>query len=373
MSSTTALPTTAPLLTAGGTDGDDDLDRAAGRRHTRLWVGGLAALLVVSLPVAVGLGPVSISAGTVAKVMAHHLAGWPARVTWSSAQDTIIEQVRMPRVLLGIAVGAGLAVTGAALQAMVRNVLADPYLLGVMAGASTGAAATILFGIGTVLGASSLTGSAFAGAVGAMALVFAISRVGGKATSVRLLLAGVAVGYIFSALTSFMIFVSDSDQGARDVLFWLLGSLSLAVWQSAIIAGIAVVACIAVLLAWGRRLDALAIGDETARTLGVSPSRVRGQLLLVVALCVGAVVAVSGGIGFVGLIVPHVARRCVGGVHRRLIPVAALMGAIFLIWADVVARVALAPAEVPLGIVTAILGTPMLLFLVRRFYSASSA
>jgi iron complex transport system permease protein len=282
----------------------------------------------------------------------------------------IIMQVRLPRVLLGLVVGAGLAITGTALQAMVRNVLADPYLLGVVSGASTGAAATILYGVGGALGASSLTGSAFLGAAGAMLLVFTLSRIGGKVTSIRLLLAGAAVGYVFAAITSLMIFVSDSEQGARDVLFWLLGSLSLAVGQSVLIAGLAVGAGIVVLTMWGRWLDALAIGDETARTLGVSPTRVRAQLLLVVSLCVGAVVAVSGGIGFVGLIVPHVARRCVGGVHRRVIPVAALLGAIFLIWADVLARLILQPAEVPLGIITAILGTPMLLLLVRRFYAA---
>lgn len=240
------------------------------------------------------------------------------------------------------------------------------------AGASTGAAGTILFGFGTVFGASSLTGSAFAGAVAAMALVFAVARIGGKVTSVRLLLAGVAVGYIFSAATSFMIFAADQDEGAKAVVFWILGSLTLAQWSSSLIAGVAVIAGVLVLTLWGRRLDALAIGDDTARTLGVSPTRARAQLMVVVALCVGATVAVSGGIGFIGLIVPHVARRCVGGVHRRVIPVAALLGAIFLVWADVLARLALAPAEVPLGIVTAALGTPFLLILVRRFYAVPS-
>lgn len=139
-------------------------------------------------------------------------------MSWSQAQDAIVEQVRMPRVLLGAVVGAGLAVPGTALQAMVRNVLADPYLLGVTAGASTGAAATILFGVGTALGASSLTGSAFIGALASMAVVFALARIGGRITSIRLLMAGVAVGYILSAATSFMIFTSDSEQGARDVL-----------------------------------------------------------------------------------------------------------------------------------------------------------
>lgn len=255
---------------------------------------------------------------------------------------------------------------------MVRNVLADPYLLGVTAGASTGAAATILFGVGTVLGASSLTGSAFIGALASVAVVFTLARIGGQVTSIRLLLAGVAVGYVLSAITSFMIFTSDSEQGARDVLFWLLGSLTLAIWSSVLITGLVVVATAVVLIFWTRRLDALAIGDETARALGVSPSRTRTQLLVVVSLCVGAVVAVSGGIGFVGLVVPHIARLCVGGTHRRVLPAAALIGAIFLVWADAFARTAFAPAELPLGIVTAIVGAPMLLILVRRFHASAA-
>lgn len=348
----------------------DELDWERTRSRTRLWIGGLVVLLLVTVPVATGVGPVDIGPSTVARIVGHHLVGWPAVVNWTAAQDAIIEQVRLPRVLLGAVVGAGLAVTGAALQAMVRNVLADPYLLGVTAGASTGAAATILFGVGTTLGASSLTGSAFLGALASMAAVFALARIGGRVTSIRLLLAGVAVGYVLSAATSFMIFSSDSEQGARNVLFWLLGSLTLAIWSSVAIAGVVVLVTVAVLGLWARRLDALAIGDETARALGISPTRVRSQLLVVVSLCVGAVVAVSGGIGFVGLVVPHIARLCVGGVHRRVLPAAALIGAVFLIWADALARVALAPAELPLGIVTAVVGAPMLLILVRRFYAA---
>lgn len=348
------------------------LDRQRTRSRTLLWVGGLTALLILTLPAATGLGPVDIPPATVAKIAGHHLFGWPRAVTWSPAQDAIVEQVRMPRVLLGAVVGAGLAVTGTALQAMVRNVLADPYLLGVTAGASTGAAATILFGVGTALGASSLTGSAFIGALASMAAVFALAKIGGRITSIRLLLAGVAVGYILSAVTSFMIFTSDSEQGARDVLFWLLGSLTLAIWSATVIAGLVVTATIIMLLWWARRLDALAIGDETARALGVSPNRMRTQLLVVVSLCVGSVVAISGGIGFVGLVVPHVARLCVGGTHHRVLPTAALIGASFLIWADAFARVVFAPAELPLGIVTAIVGAPMLLILVRRYYASQT-
>jgi iron complex transport system permease protein len=350
----------------------DDLDAARRRRHTFAWVGGLLLLLVGALPIAVGLGPVRIAPGTVAQVIGHHLFGWPHAVSWSESEDSIVWLVRMPRVLLGAIVGCALAVSGVVLQAMVRNVLADPYLLGVTSGASTGAAASILFGVGAGVGASSLTSSAFLGAVLATGAVFLLARVGGRVTSVRLLLAGVAVGYILSAATSFLIFASDTPEGARAVLFWLLGSLGQARWSSVAVAGPIVLASLALLVVWGRRFDALAVGDDTAQTLGVSPVRLRTQALLVVALCIGAVVAVSGGIGFVGLIVPHVARLCVGGVHRRVLPVAALLGASFLVLADVVARMAFDPRELPLGIVTAVVGAPMLLLLVRRLHATTA-
>lgn len=351
---------------------DDDLDRARRRRRGLVWLGGLGALLLVTLPVAMGIGPVRVDPATVAQIVGHHLAGRPTDPNWSSAQDSIVWLVRVPRVLLGAVVGAGLAITGVALQAMVRNVLADPYILGVTAGASTGAAATILFGIGAGVGSSSLTASAFVGALLATGALFVIARVGGRITSIRLLLAGVTIGYILAATTSFMIFASDSIEGARAVLFWLLGSLSLARWSAVGVAGTLVVCVLTVLVLWGRRFDGLAIGDDTARTLGVNPDRFRLQALVLVALCVGAVVAVSGGIGFVGLVIPHLARRCVGGAHRMVLPVAALLGAVFLVWADVFARVAFAPSELPLGIVTAVAGAPFLLILVRRFNASTT-
>lgn len=157
------------------------------------------------------------------------------------------------------------------------------------------------------------------------------------------------------------------------MLFWLLGTLSLAQYHAVGIAALAVTACFVVGVLWARRFDALAIGDDTAQALGVNPSRFRAQALVVVALCVGVVVAVSGGIGFVGLVVPHIARRLVGGVHRRVFPVAALLGAVFLIWADVLARTAFQPAELPIGIVTAVLGAPFLLVLIKRFHGAAAA
>ena len=350
----------------------DDLGTGARRRRALLWMLALLVLLVASRVAAVGAGAVAVPPGDTARIAAFHLLGLGEQ-TWTPARDAIVWDVRMPRAVLAVGVGAGLAVCGAALQAMVRNVLADPYLLGVNSGASSGAAAAILFGVGAGAGAHALPASAFAGALAASLLVLVVARSGGRVTSLRLLLAGVAVGYALYALTSFLIFASDSAEGSRSVLFWLLGSLSLATWgPPLVLVAVVVAATLLALTAMGRRLDALSIGDETAQTLGLDPDRFRVQLLLVVALCVGVVVSASGSIGFVGLVVPHLARRLVGSSHRHVLPVAALLGAVLLLWADVVARTVLAPQEIPLGILTSLVGAPFLLVLIRRMHVSST-
>lgn len=348
----------------------DDLDYRKRVVRTLLWIGGLILLLAASIPVAIGIGPVSVAPGTVARIITYQLWGLP-EVTWNASEESIVWLVRTPRVLLAAIVGAALAISGVALQSLVRNVLAEPYLLGVSAGASTGAALTLLFGVGVSMGSSALTGSAFLGALCATAIVFVLASSGGKLTSIKLLLAGVAVGYVLNAATSFLIFASDTPEGARAVLFWLLGSMTRANWSSVLISLPIVLFAFLLLFLWSRKLDALNMGDDTAHALGSPPSRVRFQALLVISLCVGAAVAVSGGIGFVGLVIPHVARLCVGGVHRRLLPVAGLLGASFLIWADLGARMIFAPRELPLGIITAIVGAPFLFFLVRKMRAES--
>ncbi len=352
---------------------DDPLGLAASRRRTTAWLIGLAIGLLASAVAGIAIGAFAVPGGTVARVVTHHLVGWPGEQAWSAPVDAIVWQVRLPRVLLGALVGAGLAICGVALQAMVRNVLADPYLLGVNSGASSGAAAAILFGVGAGWVDHALQVTAFLGALAASLLVFLVARSGGRVTSVRLLLAGVAVGYALYALTSFLIFASGSAEGARSVMFWLLGSLALATWDLplAVVAAV-VLGATALLTVWGRRLDALAVGDETAHTLGVRPDRFRLVLLVVVALCVGVVVSAAGSIGFVGLVVPHLARRAVGGAHVRVVVVAALMGAILLIWADVLARTLFAPQEIPIGIITSLVGAPFLLVLIRRLHATSS-
>ncbi|MFC7534766.1 FecCD family ABC transporter permease [Actinoplanes sp. GCM10030250] len=346
----------------------DVLGVSGQRRRTALWLTALTAGLILTALIAVGTGAVGISPAAVAGIVVHQLFG-VGEVTWSPPQEAIVWQVRLPRVLLGILVGAGLAVCGVALQAMVRNVLADPYLLGINSGASSGAAAALLFGAGAGFGQYALSTSAFLGALAASLLVFLIARSGGRVTSMRLLLAGVAVGYALYATTSFLIFASNSAEGSRSVMFWLLGTLGLARWDALLaVAAIVIGGTTTYLTVTGRSLDALAVGDETAHTLGASPDRLRMRLLVIVSIGVGVLVSASGSIGFVGLVVPHLARRIVGAPHVRVVPVSALLGAILLVWADVVARVLLAPQEIPIGIITALLGAPFLLILIRRLH-----
>lgn len=335
------------------------------RRRTVLWGALLGVGTLVSIFVSVGLGSASIHPVTTMQVIWHHLTGL-GEVTWTTAEDNIVWLLRLPRVLLGVLVGATLSAAGVAIQALVRNILADPYLLGISSGASTGAAASILFGFGSGLGVAALTGSAFLGALGAIALVFAMARVGGRMISARLVFAGIAVGFALTATTNFMVFVSDSQNGARAVLFWMLGSLGQAQWSSLPLLAVIAVTAIVTLTTWSRRLDAISIGDDTARVLGTDPTRFRAIAVFVTALAVAAAVAVSGMIGFVGLVVPHLVRRLVGARHITVIPCSALLGALLIVWADVLARTAFAPRELPLGILTALIGTPLLIMLVRR-------
>lgn len=351
---------------------EQNTDTLGFRRHARKatgWSIFLLLALLATFVVCVGIGSVPVSAAETINIVSHHLFGTELQV--ESVKNTIVWDIRVPRAILGMVVGAGLAVAGAILQTLVRNMLADPYIIGINGGASTGAALAILFGMGSALGDYALQGSAFLGAIAASLVLYAVARSQGRLTSIRLLMAGVALGYALSAVTSFLIFASGNAEGSRSVMFWLLGSLGLAKWDLAL--GITVIVvliglCIGVI--WGRNLDALGIGDETALTAGINPERFRLAMLVVSCLLVGAIVAMAGSISFVGLVIPHLARRAVGGSHRAMLPVAALLGAVLLMWADIGARMLLAPRELSIGIITALVGAPFLLILVRRMRAA---
>ncbi|MFJ1787133.1 FecCD family ABC transporter permease [Streptomyces anulatus] len=279
---------------------------------------------------------------------------------------TIVWELRLPRAVLAAVVGAGLSAIGVAVQAMVRNALADPFVLGISSGAAVGANAVLIFGAMGALGIWALSTAAFLSALLAMLLVYAVARTERGLTPLRLVLTGTAMYYGFSAVTTFMVFAAERGEAARSAMMWLLGSLSGASWAAVPIAAGAVLAGLAHLGWSARRLNALAMGDETAAALGVDPGRLRKELFLVSAAVTGAVVAVSGAIGFVGLMVPHAARMLVGADHRRLLAVAPLAGAVLLIWVDILSRVVLAPAELPVGVLTAVIGVPCFILLMRR-------
>lgn len=325
--------------------------------------------LLVTITLATIVGPVWISPPTVWKVVLHETTGL-LDPDWSAAEAQIIWQIRLPRVLLAAVVGAGLSVVGTALQAAVRNPLADPFLLGGSSGASVGAVLVIVGGL-QVFGVYSLSVAAFAGASAAFVLVMVLARSpGGHASPLRLVLAGVAVSYALSATTSFLVLRADDPQEARSVLFWTLGSLGGARWEYLTLPAAALLVGTALLLAQSRSLNALLLGDESAVTLGVETGALRRRLLVLCGLLTGTMVAVSGTIGFVGLMVPHMVRLVVGADHRRVLPAATLSGAILLVWVDVLARTAIAPEEMPVGIVTALVGAPFFLWLMRRKRSA---
>ncbi|MGV8895821.1 MAG: putative F420-0 ABC transporter permease subunit [Rhodoglobus sp.] len=319
----------------------------------------LGAALVASIVVAVTIGPADIRFDEVWASIASHLGFGVSPLPL--LRDGIVWELRLPRVLTAAAVGAGLAIAGAVMQAITRNPLADPYLLGLSSGASLGAVAVLLLGAAVLLPLA-----AFLGAMVALGLTLLLARSLGAITPSRTVLAGLAVSALASAITSLVIFWTVTGDSYREILGWLLGSLAGARWPAVTIVVIAIVVAGIPIMLTGRLLDAFAFGDVSAASLGVNVSATRWGLLAASALLTGAMVSVSGSIGFVGLILPHAVRLIAGPAHRALLPLAALVGAIFLVWADTVARTAFEPRELPVGIVTAIIGAPIFALLLSR-------
>jgi iron complex transport system permease protein len=321
--------------------------------------GVLSVVLLASVVLAVTFGPADLTFGEVWASIGGHLGVGDSPL--SVLRDGIVWELRLPRVLTAACVGAGLAICGAVMQALTRNPLADPYLLGLSSGASLGAVAVLLLGVSLLLPVA-----AFLGALTALVLTLLLASAMGRITPTRTVLAGLAVSSLASAITSFAIFWSATGDSYREILSWLLGSLSGARWPAVAIAATALIVVGLPLLAGGRLLDAFAFGDTSAAALGVDVQRTRWLMLGATALLTGALVAVSGAIGFVGLILPHAVRLVFGPGHRALLPLSALVGAVFLVWADTLARTLFDPRELPVGIVTAMVGAPVFAALLLR-------
>ena len=326
----------------------------------------LFAAAAVSFVISLTFGSVAYDAIDVWDVVAAHIGIIPGDDVFGSTIDSVVWSLRAPRGLLAPIVGAGLALAGVVMQTLVRNPLADPYLLGVSSGASVGATAVITIGVFTSFGLYSISVGALFGALAATAIVYLITLAQGGLTPLRLILTGVVASSAFSALASFLVFKAQDARAAQGVMFWMLGSVVGAQWDRLLLPALVVLAAFLILMFMSNPLDAMAAGPDTAAALGVNVERLRQILFFIQALLVGAMVAVAGGIGFVGLVIPHLARIMVGSLHRRLLPIAMVLGAVFMVWVDVIARIAAPPQEIPLGVVTGVLGAPLFLLLMGR-------
>ncbi|MEF0941308.1 iron ABC transporter permease [Rhizobium sp. BR 362] len=316
--------------------------------------------------ISVGIGDLPIPLATTFSAVTNRM-GWTA-VELNKIHEAVIWDYRLSRALVAVFCGAGLALSGAIMQSLLRNPLAEPYVLGISAGASTGAVAIVILGVGA--GAISLSAGAFAGAFAAFLLVALLSN-GTRGGADRTILAGVAASQLFNAATSYIVTTSGNAQQARDVMFWLLGSFGGVRWPEftlvSIVVGFGLVAC----LFYARVLDAFAFGDETASSLGVNVARARIVLFVLTAMMTATIVSIVGSIGFFGLVVPHAARFLVGPLHIRVLPTCAVAGAILMVLADIASRVLVPHQVLPIGVVTALVGVPIFSIILYRFQRAS--
>ena len=333
--------------------------------------GLLLALSIVTVVTATGFGSYRVDADVTAAILGSKLLGLlgiDAGITpdWKPLEEGIVWGLRFPRTLLGFVVGASLAVCGVTMQALVKNPLADPFLLGVSSGAAAFATFGIIFGFFSFLGAYALSLSAFLGAALTITLVYILSRVKGRINITHLLLAGVALAMITDGFTSIIKISAPNALGIHHAEFWMAGSLAGAKWAFLSLPTAVLLLTTGWLMLNYRALNLLVLGDESARVLGLNVERFQKWLVLVASLIAGVTIAVSGTIGFVGLMVPHFTRILVGGDHRRVLPISALLGGILVVWVDVAARTMAAPEEIPVGILTAVIGGPIFIFLMKR-------
>ena len=329
---------------------------------------GLSVLLILVIILAVFSGRVSIPPDVVCKVLLNHLVGHEIfKPTWNASLETIIWTMRFPRVLMALMVGAGLSLCGILMQAMTRNSLADPYVLGISSGASAGAVAVIMYGWFGFMGQFHIAFGAAIGAFLAIFIAMKVSSVSNRITSTQLVLAGIAVSTLFQAITNFMIYYRQTgDDKVKTAIYWMMGSLSGANWSTVLYLFIIVMICTVILFFFTDSLDVLMLGDDAATTLGVNLMRIKVSIIVLCTIMTGAIVSVSGVIGFIGLIIPHITRSLVGSKHSRLMPASILLGGLFTILCDWISRIVVIPEELPIGVLTALFGAPFFLFLIRK-------
>lgn len=327
----------------------------------------LIMILLFSIITSIIIGSVDINPEWIFKIVINNtVSNNHFKILWPKSTESIIWNIRIPRVLLSILVGAGLSLSGIIMQALTKNSMADPYILGISSGASSGAVSVIMFGLLSFIPSYNIMIGAFLGAVIAIFIAIKCSSVNGKITSTQLVLSGIAVSALFSALTNLMIFKENNSDKIRTALFWMTGSLSGSTWIQVLCISIIFIICSILLMFMHTSLDALILGDDTAITLGADIRLLKIIMILLCTLLTGSIVSISGVIGFVGLVIPHISRTFAGSGHKRLIPVSILIGGIFLIWCDVFSRIIVSPEELPIGVVTSFIGAPFFLYLLRK-------
>lgn len=338
------------------------------KRGFSFWTIFLTIVLIATIIGAIAIGSTYIEPGVVYKVLINKLLNQNIfDSTWNIMFDNIVWEIRLPRVLLGAICGAGLALCGVLMQCVTKNPIAEPYILGISSGASCGAVAIIILGGMSSIGITSITGGAFIGSIISGVLVFVIGTQMGRITSTtRLVLSGMAISTIFSALTNLLIYSAKNSNQAKNALFWTIGSLGGAKWDILLIPFIALVFVIIVSFIMSKSLDILLLGDDSAVILGINVKLVKSVILILATLLTSTLVAITGAIGFIGLVVPHVCRTIAGSDHKKLIILSSLVGSIFLILSDVVARGIFPPIEIPIGIITSLVGGPFFLYLISK-------
>ncbi len=333
---------------------------------------GLSILLVVSIVFAVAIGSVKIPAMDVYKVILNKVFNMGGD-TFNGPFVDIIWQIRLPRVLLGVVAGIGLALGGVVMQATVQNPLADPYIFGIYSGATFGATFFILLGQNILIGPFKNLGLAFWGFIGALIasiMVFRLSSVGGRMTPIKLVLSGMVVHLICSAFSSLMIYLTNDNNAIRSIAEWTMGSLTGAKWNNLLLPTVIVIFLAIFFICQSRIMNIMLLGDEAATTLGIDLNKYRKLYMIIVAVLTGTLVSSCGIIGFIGLVIPHITRSLIGSNHKENLPVAMLIGGIFLVWADVISRIILKNMEMPIGIITSAIGAPFFMYIIiKRTYS----
>ncbi|MFX0547753.1 FecCD family ABC transporter permease [Hathewaya histolytica] len=324
----------------------------------------LMIILIFSILITVTMGSVDISIKDVYSIIIYKILGvGDANILSKGPVHDIVWFVRLPRIILAVAVGIGLSVSGIVMQAIVKNPLADPYILGVSSGASLGATLAVALGVGVFFGGNYVGISAFIGAFLISILVLSLANVKGRANSTKLLLAGMALSTVCSAFSSFVIYFTNDREASKTVMYWLMGSLAGAKWEVIVIIFPIVILTTLFFMTQYRTLNLMLLGDEVSITLGKDLHKYRQFYLIVTSIMIGFIVYSSGMIGFVGLIIPHLARMIFGTNHKRIIVISALIGAIFLVWADVLSRIIIPGNELPIGILISMIGAPSFIYL----------